>query len=210
MRNEDILAPLMPEIGDLRTVGVTWREIGRLLNERGIVSSSGLSFSPSALRAYCSNFARSKDVPLSERLDELGAALKAERDARIAAEFQRDRIAALVAEYLISRIQWSRGVLSRGKRDIGYGWVNHQRKAWELREWIEAISPAAGKVADDAGALVTVLALDIAGQSPEQISGEELTELRFSDADLTLLLQQQYFAANQDWGLSMAAATPRS
>jgi hypothetical protein len=209
MRNEDILAPLMSEIAQLRAAGREWRQIGQMLEERGVVAASGIPFTVAALRTYCSNYSRPKEAPVSQQLAELEAALKAEKDARLAAEYQRHRLAKMMAEYLISRIQWTRGILAVGKRDIGLAYLNHQRQARELRTFIEDISSDAAGVADRAGELITLLCLDLAAEPNMQISASELSELRLSDQeDLRRFVRREYFAGNDRWELSMAAATP--
>ena len=206
MRNEDILAPLLPEITALRNAERSWWEIGQLLEERGVVSLSGLPFSLAALRTYSSNAARPKKTPLAQRLEELEAVLKAESNARLAAECQRDHLARVMIEYLVARTQWVRRILSMGERDIGPMLTDHQRHARELFEAIETISPAVARTADRAGALLTLLCWDLAGQESAQLPPAELSELRLADEDLDSHLQRQHQADGFRWELAIAAA----
>jgi len=209
MRNEDILAPLMPEIYDMRAAGMTWREISHLLAERGVVSAAGSPFTIAALRTYWSNHSRPKDAPASPQLAELEAALKSEQNLRLTAEYHRDRLATMMAEYLISRMQWTRGVLATGRRNVGPEYVNYQSRSRELREWIQAISPGAATIADRAGELVTLLCFDLAAEPNMQLSVDDLAELRITDKeDLDRHVRQQRQATGHRWELAMAAATP--
>ena len=207
--NQALLAPVMDEILKLHATGRTWKEVCEYLEERGVVSSSGLPFMPSALRAYVSNHTRPKGPAPPTVQTELKSTLEAEHTKQFDAKLQRDQLARLMTEYIIARMQWTRGILAAGRRDVGYEYTNFQHRSRELRERIHAISPSAADIADRAGKLVTLLCFDLAAEPNMQISADKLTRLQISDREgLDHHVHQQYLTDNYRWELSMVAATP--